>query len=317
MTWPRKYGGQERSSVERFCVMEELLAAGAPVSAHWAGDRQIGPSLLRNGSDAQRERFLPGMAAGEIYFCLGLSEPDSGSDLASVRTSARRREDGSWLLNGTKLWTSGAHNKHFMVTLCRTGNDGNKHDGLTQFIVDLKSPGLTVRPVLLLSGEYHFNEVVLDDVVVPADLVLGEVGDAWRQVTAELADERAGPERYMSTLPLLRTYAEEGVERIDGDLALGQLASQLWSVRALSRRVASMVDQGETPSLAAALAKDVGTRFEQDSVEMIRLSLARVPDPDTALARLMTQAVTHAPGFTLRGGTTQMLKSVVARKLGM
>jgi alkylation response protein AidB-like acyl-CoA dehydrogenase len=318
MVWPKKYGGHERTGLERFTVMEELLAAGAPVSAHWAGDRQIGPALLRNGTPEQCERFLPRMAAGEVFFCLGLSEPNSGSDLASVQTAAIRQEDGSWLIRGTKLWTSGAHHKHYMLTLCRSTPGSKRHEGLTQFIIDLHAPGVTIRPVYLLSGEHHFNEVILDDVRVDADMILGEVDQAWRQVTAELADERSGPERYMSTTGLITAYAQDTAVPADyRDDTLGRLVSELWSARALSTQVAAAVQRGETPSLLAATAKDVGTQFEQRSIDIVRSGLRTTPARGTRLAQLLDEAITHSPGFTLRGGTTQMLRSIIGKKLGM
>lgn len=316
MTWPTEYGGHARTPAERFVVMEELLAAGAPVSAHWAGDRQIGPALLRNGTEEQRHRFLPGMADGEILFCLGLSEPDSGSDLASVRTSARKQADGSWLLNGTKLWTSGAHEKDYMLTLTRSEPGSERREGLTQFIVRLDSPGISVHPVLLTSGEHHFNEVVLDEVRVEADSLLGTEGGAWEQVTSELADERAGPERYMSTVPLIRAFAEDAdPDRPDYEETIGALAAQLWSMRSMSLEVVASVERGETPSLLAATAKDVGTRFEQESIESIRHALGTTPERGSRLREHLDHATMHSPGFTIRGGTTQVLRSIIAGKL--
>jgi alkylation response protein AidB-like acyl-CoA dehydrogenase len=203
MTWPKRYGGHERSALERYTVIEELLAAGAPVTAHWIADRQSGPLLLRYGSEEQRQRFLPAIARGECYFAIGMSEADSGSDLASVRTAARK-EAGGYRLRGSKLWTSGAHRAHFMITLVRTGPaEPDNHHGLSQLIVDLHGEGVEIRPVRLLTGEHHFNEVILDDAFVPAEMLVGEEGDGWRQVTSELAYERSGPERLLSTFPLL------------------------------------------------------------------------------------------------------------------
>ena len=161
MTWPKQYGGHERSSLERYVVLEELLAAGAPVGAHWVADRQSGPLILRFGTEEQRQRFLPPITRGEIYFCIGMSEPDSGSDLASIRTRAERCE-GGWKVNGTKIWTSNAHlsplHDHAVP---HPGRAGQKHEGLTQFLVDLKTPGVTIRPDHDLAGEHHFNEVRL------------------------------------------------------------------------------------------------------------------------------------------------------------
>lgn len=318
MTWPEEYGGHGRTAFERFVVMEELLAAGAPVSAYWAGDRQVGPALLRNGTEAQRRRFLPAMAKGEVFFCLGLSEPDSGSDLASVRTAAAKQEDGSWIINGTKLWTSGAHHKDYMLTLCRSTQGSSRHEGLSQFIVDLRAPGVTIRPIYLSSGEHHFNEVILENVHVDADTLLGTENGAWAQVTTELADERSGPERYMSTAALIWAFAEEPVENtIDREAVLGRLSAELFAMRSLSLEVVASVVRGETPSLLASMAKDVGTTFEQQSIETIRLALVRPPARDSRLGMLLDMATNHSPGFTLRGGTTQVLRSIIAKKLGM
>jgi alkylation response protein AidB-like acyl-CoA dehydrogenase len=201
MTWPERYGGHGRSSLDRHVVIEELLAAGAPVAAHWVADRQSGPMLLRYGSEAQREQLLPRMARGECFFSIGMSEPDSGSDLASIRTRAQRVE-GGWLVSGTKVWTSHAHRAHYMLSLVRTSSGERKHEGLSQLVIDLRAPGVEVRPVRLLTGQHHFNEIVLRDAFVPDGMLVGEEGAGWRQVVSELAFERAGPERLLSTCPL-------------------------------------------------------------------------------------------------------------------
>ena len=210
MTIPVEYGGKGASPLDRYVVTEELLAAGAPVAAHWVADRQIGPSLLRFGTEEQRRRFLPGIAAGEVYFGIGMSEPDSGSDLASVRTKAEQVA-GGWELTGTKVWTSGAHHAHAFFALARTAprDDADRHAGLSQFIVELDGPGVTIRPIPLLTGAHHFNEVVFDRVFVPDAMVLGEIGSGWHQVTSELAFERSGPERFLSTYPLLAALVGE------------------------------------------------------------------------------------------------------------
>ncbi|NOT41075.1 MAG: acyl-CoA dehydrogenase, partial [Alphaproteobacteria bacterium] len=176
LTWPKAYGGHERSALERYVVIEELLAAGAPVAAHWVADRQSGPLLLKFGTEEQRRRVLPGIARGETYFSIGMSEPDSGSDLASVRTRATRTNDG-WRVRGTKLWSSGAHRSQYMIALFRTGDGVDQRQmGLTQFLVDLKGPGIHVRPIADLTGHEHFNEVVFDDAPLPLDAVIGAEG---------------------------------------------------------------------------------------------------------------------------------------------
>src|SRR5262245_38743897 len=200
MTWPKQYGGHERSALERYVMLEEMLAAGAPVSAHWIADRQSGPLLLRFGTEEQRQRFLPRIARGELAFAIGMSEPDSGSDLASIRTRAERVE-GGYRVNGTKVWTSNAQLSDYMIALFRTKVvPDKKHEGLSQFLVDTKSRGITIRPIVDLSGAHHFNEVVFQDVFVPEDMRVGEEGAGWKQVTTELAFERSGPERYLESV---------------------------------------------------------------------------------------------------------------------
>jgi acyl-CoA dehydrogenase len=309
MTWPKKYGGQARSTLERYVVTEELLAAGAPVAAHWIADRQSGPLLLRYGTEAQRQRLLPRMARGKCYFAIGMSEPDSGSDLASVRTRARQI-DGGWVVNGTKLWTSGAHVAHFMITLVRTGPvAGDRHHGLSQLLIDLQSPGIDVRPVRLLSGEHHFNEVVLRDCFVPDGMVVGEPGEGWRQVTAELAFERSGPERFLSTFPLLAGMAQLP----DAGAVVGRLTAELWALRQLSLSVAAALERGESPTVEAALVKDLGTSFEGAVAEAARG--AGASDPDSPLFEHYRRSILQRPGFTLRGGTTEMLRTIVGRSL--
>lgn len=325
MTWPRQYGGQERTRLERFVVIEELLAAGAPVAAHWIGDRQSGPALLRYGTEQQRQAFLPPMARGELFFAIGMSEPDSGSDLASVRTRARR-VDGGWRVTGTKVWTSHAHRSQYMIALCRTApvEASDRHAGLSQLIIDLTaSTGLTVNPIRLLDGEHHFNEVVLDDVFVADDMLLGTPGSGWEQVTSELAHERSGPERFLSTFPVFVALVDElpSARREEPGVAsaVGELWADLRVLRHMSVAVASALDRGQAPDVAAAIVKDLGTRFESRLSEVARGLVPTEPsltDP-SPLSRTLAQAILHAPGFTLRGGTNEILRGIVARGLGL
>jgi alkylation response protein AidB-like acyl-CoA dehydrogenase len=325
MTWPKQYGGHERSAMERYAVTEELLAAGAPVAAHWIADRQSGPNLLRYGTEAQRQAILPRIAAGECYFVIGMSEPDSGSDLASIRTRAARNADGDWVVNGAKVWTSNAHHSHYGIVLVRTGPPGEgprgKHQGLTQLLVDLSLPGIGINPIRILDGGHHFNEVVFDDVVVPGDMLLGEEGAGWHQVTAELAFERSGPERFLSTYPLLAEFGRRACDTGDrAQLAtLGRLSARLLALRQLSLRIAAALDRGELPDIPAALVKDVGTTFEADVIDEIRRVVEVAPSLDSPdpLGRALAEAQLHAPGYTLRGGTNEILRGIVARGLGL
>ena len=320
MTIPVEYGGRGASPLDRYVVTEELLAAGAPVAAHWIADRQIAPSLMRFGTEAQRRRYLPGIAAGTVFFGIGMSEPDAGSDLAAVRTRADR-VDGGWELTGTKVWTSGAHHAHAFFALARSAprDEANRHAGLSQFILELDSPGVQIRPIPLLTGAHHFNEVVFDHVFVPDELVLGEVGAGWRQVTSELAFERSGPERFLSTFPLLTAMIGEVAGRPGVEREVGGLVTRLWALRRMSLAIAGALEFGAAPELAAAVVKDLGTRYENEVVDAARLLVGAPPDPGAAdgFARLLADAVLHAPGFTLRGGTNEVLRGIVARGLGL
>jgi hypothetical protein len=323
MTWPKSYGGHERSALERYVVLEEMLAAGAPVGSHWVADRQSGPLLLRLGTEKQRREILPRIAAGECYFCIGMSEPDSGSDLASVRTRATA-VPGGFRVNGTKLWTSGAHRCHYMILFCRTGSDAgsDRHGGTSQFLVDLKATeGVTVRPIRQLSGEHHFNEVVFQDAFLPEDAVIGTLGDGWRQVSGELAYERSGPERFLSSFTLLvelvRALGPDPSER--AAIAVGRLSAHIMVLRRLSRSVAGMLGAGRDPALQAAVVKDLGAVVEQEIPEIARLLVDSEPEAhstDRFLA-VLAHTILHAPSFSLRGGTREILRGIIARGLGL
>jgi alkylation response protein AidB-like acyl-CoA dehydrogenase len=320
MALPPEYGGSGEGALARFVVTEELLAAGAPVAAHWIADRQSGQALVKFGTEEQRRAFLPPITRGECFFAIGMSEPDTGSDLASVRTRAVR-VDGGWSLTGTKIWTSGAHHAHAMIALARTEASGaSRHAGLTQFIVELPDPSIDVRPIRLLTGEHHFNEVVLSDTFVPDSRVLGEPGAGWKQVTSELAFERSGPERILSTFPLLvaalRTADEDGMEM--NRVRVGSIVARLWALRQMSLSVAGRLEQGGDPAVAAAIVKDLGTRFECELIDAVRLLIGVEPDLGSLqrLPRMLAEAVLHSPGFTLRGGTNEILRGLVAKALG-
>lgn len=317
MTVPTEYGGHGRSFLERFVVTEELLAAGAPVAAHWIADRQIVPSLLKYGNEAQKTRFLPAIVRGECFFGIGMSEPDSGSDLASVRTRADR-VDGGWALTGTKVWTSGAHRAHAFIALARTApvDPANRHAGLSQFIVDLRGPGVDIRPIESMNGAHHFNEVILDGAFVPDDMVFGEIGNGWRQVTSELAFERSGPERVLSTWVLLEACAgEAAAQRMPADVGLGRLVARVAGLRQMSAAVAGALQRDEPADIPAAVVKVLGTATEGDIAEFAQLTATTGSDPD--FVEMACTAVDQRPGFTLRGGTNEVLRGVIARGLGI
>jgi alkylation response protein AidB-like acyl-CoA dehydrogenase len=315
MTWPAEYGGHERSALDRFVVIEELLAAGAPVSAHWIADRQTGPLLLRFGTEDQRRRFLPDIAAGGLFVSAGLSEPDTGSDLASVRTKATPVQWG-WRVTGRKIWTTNAHRNHWMLTLLRTSSDGPKHAGLSQMFIPLDAPGVVVRPIETMGGEAHFAEVTLEEVFVPHVDVVGDVGGGWQQVTSELSYERSGPERYLSSFPLLASMLAE-LELSEAAVAeVGVLAARLWALRCLSVRIQRLLDEHVDVTTQAALVKDCGNRLEKDVVQLCHRVIGEaVEPPSPRLAGYLRRALLAAPTFSLRGGTVEILRGIVAKGL--
>ncbi len=319
MTVPTEYGGHGRSFLERFVVTEELLAAGAPVAAHWIADRQIVPSLLKYGTEAQKREFLPAIVAGACFFGIGMSEPDSGSDLASVRTRAVPA-GGGWRLTGTKVWTSGAHRAHAFIVLARTApvDPAHRHAGLSQFIVRLDGPGVEVRPIISMNGGHHFNEVILDDAFVSDDMVFGDIGDGWRQVTSELAFERSGPERLLSTFPLLAATAEAMADHaVSRDAELGRLVARVAGLHHMSTAVAGALERHEPADVPAAVVKVLGTTTEGDVADFADLHTGDDTSGGSALGPLVNAAVDQRPGFTLRGGTNEVLRGVIARGLGM
>ncbi|WP_186426234.1 acyl-CoA dehydrogenase family protein [Cupriavidus metallidurans] len=321
---PPQYGGAGRSAFARFVLVEELIAAGAPVSAHWFADRQTAPLILRYGSESQKQFFLPKLIRGEIFICIGMSEPDTGSDLSSVRTRAVRTETG-WRLNGRKIWTTNAHRAQYMCALVRTsGQHGDRHKGLSQVLIDLSLPGITARPIRDLAGDGHFCEVVFEDVDLPADALVGEEGSGWKQVTAELAFERSGPERILTSLMLAETWLAEVKASClpvpDAVKAIvGRIAGRMAVLRAMSLAVADRLDKGENPEIDASYVKDLGTEFEQTVPGWISEAIEQMPafQPSEDLLRAHAYITQLAPSFSLRGGTRQILRGIIARSLGL
>jgi alkylation response protein AidB-like acyl-CoA dehydrogenase len=248
-----------------------------------------------------------------------MSEPDSGSDLASVKTRATRAI-GGWLINGTKIWTTGAHRNDWFIALCRTSDEEDHHSGLSQFLIDLHTDGLTVNPIPFLDGTADFNEVVLTDVFVPDDQLLGEAGMGWTQVGSELAYERGGPDRWLSTYLVVEQFLREHEGEALGDSAvelLGDAVARWWGLRQLSLSVARSIDRGGAPATQAALVKEMGTRFEQDILAAVERLVDLEPSPESGslFERLLAEAVLTAPSFTIRGGTVEILRSVAAKGL--
>lgn len=325
LTLPREYGGAERGHFARFVLSEELLGAGAPVSAHWIADRQSAPLILKYGSAEQRAFYLPRICRADAFFCIGMSEPGAGSDLAGIRTRADpiNTGRGGWRLNGGKIWTTNAHRSHYMIALVRTsGTAEDRHQGLSQLIVDLSLPGVTVRPIQDLTGDAHFSEVFFDNVELPADALIGAEGAGWAQVNAELAFERSGPERLYSSIALLEcwlTHCRGVSDNAASRATLGAILSQMAVLRAMSLAVAGKLAAGESPATEAALVKDLGTELEQQIPRLIGDALGRQPDvpPPLPLLRTLTYLEQIAPTFSLRGGTREILRGIIARGLGL
>lgn len=318
MTWQKEYGGHEMSQLERYVVIEELLAAGAPVGAHWIADRQSGPLLLRLGNEELKRRWVPGMARGEIFACIGLSEPGSGSDLASVRTSARRDGDG-WVISGQKVWTTGAHVAHMMIALVRSEAGTERQAGLSQFVIPMDAPGVTIKPIIDLTGAHEFNEVFFEDVRLPANSLLGEEGNGWKQATAELSLERSGPERYLSSMSLFLELVRHAGQHRDPAVTqlVGRLAAEAWTLRLMSASVAAKLARGEDPALEATIVKDLGNSYEQAIPELVQAAVNLDMSGEDTLAAVTAYLLQVSPSFSLRGGTREILKGIIARGLGL
>jgi hypothetical protein len=304
--------------LERYIVLEELLALGAPSGLHWIADRQTGPLLLRYGTPEQREKYLPGMARGEVYACIGLSEPGSGSDLASVRTTATKTNEG-WRINGQKVWTSGAHNCHAALTLLRTEVGSERQAGLSQMMIDLDTPGVTIRPIIDMTGRHHFNEIWFEDALIPHGALVGTEGGGWKQVVAELALERSGPERYLSSHMLLIALIDAIGPDPAPDIAqlIGRLTAELWTLRQMSMSTAAKLAAGEDPVVEAAIVKDLGNAYEQALPRLIQAAVnSDLAGPDN-LSRLLKLLLLASPSFSLRGGTPEVLRGIIAKGLGL
>ena len=323
MTLPKKYGGQGCSAFERYVVVEECLVAGAPTGFHWVADRQSGTLLTRYGNEAQKQEIIPKITAGKACFCIGMSEPNSGSDLASLRTKAEKTENG-WLVNGTKIWTSQAHRADYMIALFRSDPDPDKkHAGLSQFLIDLKkTEGITPRTIENLAGGKNFNEVSFVDVELPADALIGIEGEGWKQVTEELALERSGPERYLSCFYLLRELISI-LKGCANPAILAKIGTQVaWAttLRTMSLSIASQLHAGENPTLAASVVKDLGCQFEQTLPGLAQELCDLEPTLEgygVPYQQILGNLIQIAPSFSLRGGTPEIMRGIIAKGMGI
>ena len=320
LTVPVEHGGHGAGAVTRYVVTEELLSAGAPVAYHWFADRQIAPTLLAHGNARLQDELLPGICRGELCFCIGISEPGAGSDVAAISTRAERTGQG-WRINGQKVWTTGAMHAQYCYLVVRTSREERRHDGLSELLVPMDRPGITVRPIVDMAGESHFAELFFEDVEVEDWRLVGTAGDGFRQIARQLDYERSGPERFLSTMPLLDAVLEH-VRRYgepDWLTPIGQLTARLAGLRAMALGVAEAIDHNPAtppPGATAALVKDLGSEFEQDIVTFaLSVTEALGPDCGEELRARLREGLLYQPTFTLRGGAVEVLRDVVARRM--
>lgn len=321
MTWPTDEGGHGRTALERFVVYEQLVAHGAPVAAGWFADRQIGPTLLQYGTTGQRRRWLPGIVAGTSMWCIGISEPDAGSDVASIRTSAVREGD-HWVVSGRKVWTSGAALADWCYCVVRTSRADERHGGLSELVVDMSSPGIGVRPIRDMTGGQHFCEVTFDDVRVPADHLVGEVDGSFRQVMVQLEHERGGIDRLLSNHALYRDVLDaDGVVDRHDPAVRDELAKIETALR-IGRLLVLRQVLGPAPKGWSALTKVFCTEAEVRVSRFVadRLGAAALlwDESEFGLAGRAARSVCYAPAYTVMGGTVSILRNVLAeRTLGL
>ncbi len=332
LSWPREYGGQGRSETDRLILTEELLRCGAPAACHWFADRQIGRSIIAHGTEEQKQELLPLILKGEAYIGLGMSEPEAGSDLASLQT--RAVEDGDdYIIDGQKMWTSCARFMTHVYLVARTDPDAPKHRGISEFVIDASLPGISVRPTIDITGSEAWGEVFYDGVRVPKRHLIGEKNRGFYQILNQLDYERAGLERLMGNYPLFeaiigftRETERKGVPLCKDPLIrdkLARLQVEFEMGRLLTYRVVLVMEQGRAPNVEAAMAKAYCTTFEQRlasvATEMLGLYGQLVAESKWApILGMAPHSYLGSKGYSLQAGTTEVLKNIVAtRGLGL
>jgi len=332
LTWPKEYGGQGRSYVDRLILTEEMLRYGAPAGCHWFADRQIGGSILEYGTDEQKREFLPMILRGEARVGLGMSEPEAGSDLASLKTRAIEDGDG-YIIDGQKVWTSGANQMNWIYLVARTDPDAPKHKGISEFLFEASLPGVTVNPIIDITGRVHFNEVFLDGVHIPQKCLIGEKNRGFYQILHQLDFERSGMERLMGNYPLFEAliqYTKEtkrnGKPLSEDPLIrskLAQLKIEFEVGRLHMYRIAMVMDEGRAPNWESAMSKVYGTTFEQhlanEAMEIIGLYGQLSPESKWApMLGMAHESYLSSKGYSLQAGTSEILKNILAlRRLGL
>ncbi|MFC1981967.1 acyl-CoA dehydrogenase family protein [Chloroflexota bacterium] len=332
LTWPKEYGGQERSHTDRFILTEEMLRYGAPAACHWFADRQIGGAILRYGDEEQKKEFLPKILKGEAYVGLGMSEPEAGSDLASLQT--RATEDGEdYILDGQKMWTSCVKYMNYIYLVARTDPEAPKHRGISEFIIDAGLPGITVTPTIDITSSEAWGEVFYDGVRIPKKFLIGEKNRGFYQIMHQLDYERAGLERLMGNYPLFDAIIQFAKEtRLNGKpisqdtltrQKLAQLQTEFEIGRLLTYRVAAVIDEGRAPTIEASMAKVYSTNFEQHLADMATSILGLYGQllAESKWAPILGMAphsYLGSKGYSLQAGTSEVLLNVLAmRGLGL
>ena len=309
MTWPTEYGGGGRSALERFVVTEELIGAGAPIGHSWVADRQIGPTLLAYGTDEQRRRYLPGIISGRDCWSIGMSEPDAGSDVAAISTKAIRDGD-HYIVNGTKVWNSFGTQASYIYLIARTDPESSRHRGLSEFCVDLSSPGITISTIEDMTGHAHFCEVAFTDVEVPAENLVGAPGEAFRQVMAQLEHERAGIDRLVSNRAL---YLDARDRADTSDPLVRQEVAAIEASYFCARLMVIRDTLGHGRG-TAAVTKVFCTELEQRIASFI----ASTYGAETLVWGRVARAVCYAPAYSIQGGMNTILRNVIGeRTLGL
>ena len=307
MTWPTVYGGHERTPLERFVVTEALIAAGAPIAASWFTDRQMGPSLLAYGTEEQKQRFLPPMARGEANWCIGMSEPDNGSDLAHLRTRARRDGD-EYVVDGTKVWTSFAATADWMYLICRTDPEAPAHEGLSELVVDMRSPGIEVTPIEDMTQNRHFCQVVLDEVQVPAGNLVGTENGSWGQTMRQLEHERGGIDRLVANRAL---FLDALAAADTDDPLVRQEVAALEAGYRIGRLLVLREVLGQAPGGFSAATKTFGTEHEQ----RVATFVARTLGPEATVWNRWSRALCYSPAYTIMGGTSNVLRTILGERV--
>jgi len=327
LTWPKQYGGQGLSYIDRLILTEEMLRYGAPAACHWFADRQIGGSIVTYGTDEQKRELLPKIIRGEAFIGLGMSETEAGCDLASLQT--RAIEDGDdYIINGQKTWTSGGSFVNYFYLLARTDPEAPKHRGISEFIIPADLPGINRIPMIDITGTEAWNDVFFDGVRVPKKCLIGEKNRGFLQALQQLDYERSGMERLMGNYPLFdaiiqftkeNKLSQESVIRNK----LAQLRIEFEVGRLLIYRVALVMDEGRAPNREAAMSKAYSTAFEQRlakaAMEVLGPYGQLVSDSKLAPVRgLAVHSYLASKGYSLQAGTSEILKNILAtRGLGL